>query len=107
MKKLSLMLILLSFGLILQAQNLNLQKAKIYPDDPFIQDYSIKFSYDDPESKLLNVVSDRNGYIQVLSKDGLLRTREGQFLFLVDLVVDLNVRTPSEKNIKAIDGIQN
>src|SRR5690625_6159617 len=107
MNELSLMFILLSFGLSLQAQNLKLQKAKIYPDDSFIQDYSIKFSYDDPESKLLNVVSDRNGYIQVLSTDGLLRSRAGQVLFPGELVADVEDRPTLEKNIEAIGIYEN
>src|SRR5690625_2398912 len=102
MKKLSLMWILMMFGMFLHAQNLNLQKAKTYADDPFIQNYSMKYYYDDPKYELVNVVSDRNGYIQVLSTDGLLRTRAGQFLFPGELVADFQDRPTSEKNIKAI-----
>jgi hypothetical protein len=73
-----------------------------YTDKPFIQDYSIKFRLDTGDVKLLKVVSDRNGYIQILSSDGLLRPRDGQFLFPGQLVKDVQDRQTSDKKIAGI-----
>ena len=41
-----------------------------HKDISFIQDYSIKFIIDSDNVKLIKVVSDRNGYIQILSSKG-------------------------------------
>jgi hypothetical protein len=73
-----------------------------HTDKPFIQDYSIKFMIDSGNLKLLSVVSDRNGYIQILSSGGLLRLRNGQFLFPGQLVKDMQDRQTSDKNIAGI-----
>lgn len=53
----------------------------VHIDKPFIQDYSIKYYCGDPGIDLKKVVSDRNGYIQILSTKGLFRLHAGQFLF--------------------------
>ena len=77
----------------------NLQK---HQDKAFVQDYSIKY-YAGPEKvKLLKVVSDRNGYIQILSSKGLLRPRDGQFLFPGTLVTDVQDKQTSDKKIAGI-----
>ena len=73
-----------------------------HSDKPFIQDYSIKFRLDTGDIKLVKVVSDRNGYIQVLSSNGLLRPRDGQFLFPGQLVKDIQDRQTSDKKIAGI-----
>ena len=52
-----------------------------HKDNLYTQDYSVKFVNVDNDAQLLKVVSDRNGYIQILSSKGLLRPRSGQFLF--------------------------
>lgn len=80
-------------------QQSNLQK---HQDKAFVQDYSIKY-YSGPEkAKLLKVVSDRNGYIQILSSKGLLRPRDGQFLFPGTLVADMQDKQTSDKKIAGI-----
>jgi len=78
------------------------EKIKPHQDKPFKQDYSIKFRTENPDGKLLKVVSDRNGYIQVLSTQGLLRTRAGQFLFPGTLVKDVHDKPVSDKKITDI-----
>ena len=52
--------------------------------------------------ELLRVVSDRNGYIQILSSKGLLRLRDGQFLFPGQIVKDVQDRQTSDKKIAGI-----
>lgn len=77
------------------------------PDRPFVQDYSIKFQNQDPQTRLIQVASDRNGYIQMLSSEGLLRTRAGQFLYPGTLVTDVQDRPTSDKNISSIGTYEN
>src|SRR4030042_5746361 len=71
-------------------------------DKPFIQDYSIKYIVSDENVKLYKVVSDRNGYIQILSSEGLLRPANGQFLFPGRLVDDFHYRPTSDREISGI-----
>jgi hypothetical protein len=78
-------------------QKVILQK---HHDEAFVQNYSIKYYAD--KVKLLKVISDRNGYIQVLSSNGLLRPRAGQFLFPGSLVTDVQDKQTSDKKIAGI-----
>jgi len=73
-----------------------------YSDKPFLQPFSIRYTYNQANGKLLKVASDRNGYIQVLSETGLLRLRGGQFLFPGTLVPDLQDKPLSDKKIRDI-----
>jgi hypothetical protein len=79
----------------------------IYNDIPFHQDYSIKYYCNDPGTSLLKVVSDRNGYIQILSSKGLMRLRAGQFLFPGTIVKDVQDLQTSDKKIAGIGNYQN
>jgi hypothetical protein len=79
----------------------------LHKDIPFIQDYSIKYCSNDPAASLSKVVSDRNGYIQILSSKGLLRLRDGQFLFPGTIVKDLQDRQTSDKKISGIGIYEN
>lgn len=87
---------------ILNAQESNQLKRKHFTDNKFIQDYSIKYSYDTAGVRLLKVVSDRNGYVQVLSSKGLLRPRNGHFLYPGTLVTDIQDRQTSDKHISSV-----
>jgi hypothetical protein len=73
-----------------------------HTDTPFVQDFSIKYTIDTGNVKLLKVASDRNGYIQILSSKGLLRPRDGQFLFPGQIVRDMQDRQTSDKKIAGI-----
>ena len=77
-----------------------------HQDKSFIQDYSVKYNGPEGKIKLIKVVSDRNGYIQIFSSKGLLRPRDGQFLFPGTLVTDVRDKQTSDKKIAAI-GIYN
>jgi len=80
----------------------DVQVSQQHQDKSFIQDYSIKYMTESPDVKLIKVVSDRNGYIQIFSSKGLLRPRDGQFLFPGTLVRDVQDRQTSDKKIAGI-----
>ena len=70
-------------GLMLSLSSIGQRKnnqAQIQ-DTPFIQEYSIKYNFNNDRVELRQVAADRNGYVQVLSSHGLLRPKAGQFLF--------------------------
>lgn len=81
-------------------------KANII-DKPFIQEYSIKYNFDNSQETLKEVAADRNGYIQILSSHGLLLPRAGEMLFPGTLVKDVHYRPTSDKGIRAIDSYKN
>lgn len=89
------------------AQTSNLSKLQHYPDKPFIQDYSVKYQKENPSIQLHEVAADRNGYIQLLSSQGLLRLHAGQFLYPGTLVSDVQYRPTSDKAIAAMGTYEN
>jgi hypothetical protein len=77
-----------------------------HADKSFVQEYSIKYNFENARVELKKVAVDRNGYIQVLSSHGLLRPRAGQFLFPGTLVKDVQYLPSSEKGIKDMAVVQ-
>ncbi len=100
-KKLLSVLLFLAYAIFSSANKKDTNETQ-YQDKAFVQDYSIKFLNENKDVKLLKVVSDRNGYIQILSSKGLLRIRAGQFLFPGTLVPDFQDRPTSDKKITGI-----
>ena len=97
----------LVLALVLFANQTFAQGAEKHQDKSFTQDFSIKYNLADKNIKLSNVVSDRNGYIQILSSKGLMRPRDGQFLYPGTLVTDRQDRPTSDKKIAGIGTYQN
>ena len=93
--------------LFLITPNLKAQKSTpLYEDKPFAQNFSIKYYNSVRDARLLKVVSDRNGYIQILSDKGLMRIRAGEFLFPGTIVKDTQDRPTSDKKISGIGTYQ-
>jgi len=79
----------------------------IYHDEPFLQEYSIKYYLTIPEAKPKKVVCDRNGYIQVLSTAGLLKPSGGMLLQPGTLEPDKHYRFFASTNILVIETCRN
>lgn len=79
---------------------------QVHDDTPFVQDYSIKYYLDKPETKLMKVLADRNGKIQILSSEGLMHTSAGAFLYPGQIVNDNTARTFSKKEFADISLLQ-
>jgi len=111
MKTNYLLLFLVALILLTNCTGNNSKKTEsdesVYADVPFLQDYSVKYYFNEPGNSLLEVVSDRNGYIQILSSKGLMRPRDGQFLFPGTIVKDMQDRQTSDKKIAGIGAYQN
>lgn len=88
---------------------INRSKAQnpVHKDVPFLQDYSIKYYSDSGTPKLLKVASDRNGNIQILTSDGLMKPFDGQFLYPGKIVADLSYRPMADKKIVGLGSLQN
>ena len=94
-------------SMLLAKTDLIAQDQPVHMDQPFIQDYSIKYTIPDKSIRLKQVASDRNGYIQVFSSKGLLRLRAGEFLFPGTLVADVQDKQTSDKKIAGIGTYEN
>ena len=92
---------LLFFGSIFKGFSSS-EPDQVHRDDPFLQDYSVKFYFSQPGVRLQKVASDRNGKIQVLSSDGLLHTHAGAFLYPGTLQTDGTYRPMADKNISGL-----
>lgn len=81
-------------------------KVSVYKDVPYTQDYSIKYNSTDNQ-EISEVYMDRNGIIQVLSTNGILRTHDGQLLHPGALIQDKTHRPLTDKNIRGLTTYQN
>lgn len=75
----------------------------VYEDVAYQQDFSVKYELSDTTEKLLRVVSDRHGVVQVLSSKGLLKLYGGEFLYPGTLVRDKTYRPIADKKISGLD----
>lgn len=100
-----LFLALAGWGSIMKA---DAQRSELYwADKPFIQEYSIKFYYENANNMLKEVASDRNGNIQIFSSEGLLlKPRAGKHLFPGTLVKDVYYLPTSDKGIKDLEIVE-
>ncbi len=87
--------------------NKNTNSQPVYQDVPYLQDLSIKYYKTAEDQSLLESYMDRNGAIQVLSDQGLMRTHDGQFLYPGELIMDRTYRPLTDKNIRDITVIEN
>lgn len=71
----------------------------VYEDKAFLQELSIKYFKQQEDVDLSKVYMDRNGVIQVMSSEGLLRAHDGQFLYPGELIPDKTYRPMTDKAI--------
>jgi hypothetical protein len=78
----------------------------VYIDSNYRQDYSIKYDRlqvaDTASIRLQKIVSDRNGVVQILSSQGLLRPHDGAFLYPGELAPDRTYRPLANMTIKDV-----
>ena len=82
----------------LQAQTGKSQRPA-FKDVPFAQDFSVKYYTSEGQNGLKKVFCDRNGVIQILSADGLLKPYAGSFLYPGTIVNDVLYRPMADKKI--------
>src|SRR5690606_21712663 len=80
-------------------ESLSLRSAKV--DEPFLQDYSIKYYFDE-QVKPKKVFEDRNGTIQVLTDKGLYRPHAGEFLYPGEMIADRTYLPMADKNLSGM-----
>lgn len=94
---------LLSYSCTPQPDGNSSASLPIHQDQPFIQDYSVKFYLPDTTIRPYRAYCDRNGVVQVLTSAGLWKLRDGQFLYPGTLVPDGTYRTSLDKQLAGIN----
>ncbi|MCE7067773.1 hypothetical protein [Dyadobacter sp. CY326] len=92
------------FSLIVLAGIFSIPKItaqSVHQDKPFTQDYSVKY-YGDAKMDFQQVSADRNGHVQILGKEGLLRTENGRFQYPGSIRTDNSYRFMKDNKITAI-----
>ena len=78
----------------------------VHRDSAYRQSYSIRYERlrvrDSAALRLMKVVADRNGVVQILSSEGLLRPSGGAFLYPGELSVDRTYRPLLDRKISAV-----
>src|SRR6218665_3353445 len=81
-------------------------KAAVYLDAPYAQDYSIMYAVEDKSLQLKKVAADRNGNVQILSNKGLLKPYGGKLLYPGKLVKETYYRPLADKKIQGLSSLQ-
>lgn len=89
-----------------QSKKVETAEKAVYQDVPYLQDFSIKYTIEIPGTELKKVAADRNGVIQVLSTQGLLRPTNGHFQYPGTLEPDRNYRPMADKAVKDLINYQ-
>lgn len=71
----------------------------VYMDIPYLQDFSIKYYFEEEIENPLKVASDRNGVIQVLASNKLYRPNNGRFQYPGSLSLDMNYLPMNDKMV--------
>ncbi len=78
----------------------------VHPDQPFNQEFSIKYFVKGrpagESAGLSKIACDRNGNVQILGTDGILKKSGGQFLYPGTLVKDISYLPMLDKKIKQL-----
>lgn len=78
-------------------------KQPVHLDQPFIQDYSIKYYLpENSQTQLQQVYADRNKVIKIQSANGFYQPHNGRFLYPGELLPDRTYRTLAHKKIAAL-----
>ncbi|MCM4172992.1 hypothetical protein DHD32_16000 [Arenibacter sp. TNZ] len=85
------------------ATNSNSNGLPIYLDTPYVQEYAVKYNLSENQKAyaLKDVISNRNGNIQILSNKGLLVPENGQMFYSGTLTPDISYGPMTPKNIAA------
>lgn len=98
---------IISFSSCKKNQEPQITKQPIYEDHAYLQDFSVKFNFEQDDLIPQKVVADRNGIIQILASNKLFRTNNGHFQYPGNLVSDNNFIPMADMRIADAISYQN
>lgn len=101
MKRITLLfpVLLIIFYSCKQNESNTIEKQPVYLDEPYLQDYAVKFINNNQEAVLKKSLSDRNEVIQVLTMKGLTRPDNGHLQYPGTLEPDITYQPMADKKI--------
>ncbi len=81
------------------AKQVNKKGQPVYQDIPYLQDYAVKYYFNEKNIELKKVFCDRNKVIQVLAANGIFRPNNGHFQYPGLLVPDQTYRPMADKQL--------
>ncbi|MFC4872035.1 hypothetical protein [Negadavirga shengliensis] len=90
------------YTLMIISSHLAAQTA-VHKDRPFVQEYSIKYFTPDEGLTMKKAFMDRNGTLQVITKEGLYRPHNGAFLYPGTMVADRTYLPMKDKSLSDMD----
>ena len=101
--KYSNQILLILFTLLLSCSENNIKnEPKVYQDKPYIQDYAIKFYFEDEIKNIKKVYCDRNDVIQILADNRLFIPFNGHLQYPGKLKLDLRYMPMQDKKVRDI-----
>lgn len=79
----------------------------VYQDIPYMQDYAVKFYFDDENIIPQRISSDRNSVVQVLASNKLFRPNNGRLQYPGSLTPDINYIPMADMKITDLINYQN
>ena len=79
--------------------NLETPKQPVYQDIPYLQDYAVKYFFEEENVELKKAFTDRNDVIQVLTSKGIYRPDNGHFQYPGTLKPDRTYVPMADKKI--------
>ncbi|MCK5469255.1 MAG: hypothetical protein KAI99_12115, partial [Cyclobacteriaceae bacterium] len=79
--------------------NLETPKQPVYQDIPYLQDYAVKYFFEEENVELKKAFTDRNDVIQVLTSKGIYRPHNGHFQYPGTLEPDRTYVPMADKKI--------
>ena len=79
----------------------------VYKDIPYLQDYAVKYYFEEENIELKKVYTDRNENVQILASNGVYRPNNGHFQFPGTLRRDKTYRPMADKQIRDMSVYEN
>ncbi|MCK5700720.1 MAG: hypothetical protein KAI29_06190, partial [Cyclobacteriaceae bacterium] len=98
----SIFIILILFSCDQDAEKTNRSAQPIYQDIPYLQDYAVKYFFEEDSVELKKVFTDRNDVIEVLTSKGIYRPNNGHFQYPGTLEPERNYVPMADKKITDI-----
>lgn len=99
LKYISIFVILFFISCSQGSEKDGISNQPVYQDVAYLQDYAVKYNFEEEDIELKKVYVDRNDVIQVLTSKGLYRPNNGHFQYPGNLMPDLSYEPMPDKKV--------
>ncbi len=95
----SIIIIFILSTCIQKSKRANESAQSVYQDVPYLQDYAVKYNFEEDGVDLKKVFADRNDVVEVLTSKGIYRPNNGHFQYPGTLEPERNYVPMADKKI--------